>query len=78
MDGHIFAQQLVNGLVLGMIYGLIAVGYSMVYGVIGMINFAHGDVYMVSAYMTGIALSVLAFLVCKWCWPPCSLRCCLS
>ena len=61
MDGHIFAQQLVNGLVLGMIYGLIAVGYSMVYGVIGMINFAHGDVYMVSAYMTGIALSVLAF-----------------
>lgn len=61
MDGHIFAQQVVNGLVLGMIYGLIAVGYSMVYGVIGMINFAHGDVYMVSAYITGITLSVLAY-----------------
>lgn len=61
MDGHIFGQQVVNGLVLGMIYGLIAVGYSMVYGVIGMINFAHGDVYMVSAYVTGITLSVLAY-----------------
>jgi len=61
MDGHIFGQQVVNGMVLGMIYGLIAVGYSMVYGVIGMINFAHGDVYMISAYITGITLSVLAF-----------------
>ena len=61
MDVHIFGQQVVNGLVLGMIYGLIAVGYSMVYGVIGMINFAHGDVYMISAYITGITLSVLAF-----------------
>lgn len=61
MDGHIFGQQVVNGLVLGMIYGLIAVGYSMVYGVIGMINFAHGEVYMVSAYVTGITLSVLAY-----------------
>ncbi len=61
MDLHIFGQQVVNGLVLGMIYGLIAVGYSMVYGVIGMINFAHGDVYMISAYITGITLSVLAY-----------------
>lgn len=61
MDGHILGQQVVNGMVLGMIYGLIAVGYSMVYGVIGMINFAHGDVYMISAYITGITLSVLAF-----------------
>lgn len=62
MDFHIFAQQLVNGLTLGMIYGLIAVGYTMVYGVIGMINFAHGEVYMVSAYITGITLSLLAYL----------------
>ncbi|PWC19496.1 ABC transporter permease subunit [Brenneria corticis] len=61
MDLHIFIQQLVNGLVLGAIYGLIAVGYTMVYGVIGMINFAHGDVYMVSAYVTAIALSVCAY-----------------
>lgn len=62
MDLHILAQQLVNGLVLGAIYGLIAVGYTMVYGVIGMVNFAHGDVYMLSAYATGITLAVLSFL----------------
>ncbi|MBN3777980.1 branched-chain amino acid ABC transporter permease LivH, partial [Burkholderia sp. Ac-20345] len=40
-----FAQQLVNGLTLGAIYALIAIGYSMVYGIIGMINFAHGEIY---------------------------------
>ena len=39
-------QQLINGVTLGMIYGLIAVGYTMVYGIIGMINFAHGDVFI--------------------------------
>lgn len=61
MDLDILAQQLVNGLVLGAIYGLIAVGYTMVYGVIGMINFAHGEVYMVSAYATAIVLSVLTY-----------------
>ena len=44
-------QQLVNGVTLGMIYGLIAVGYTMVYGIIGMINFAHGDVFMVGAFI---------------------------
>ncbi|MBW7862655.1 MAG: branched-chain amino acid ABC transporter permease LivH [Rhodocyclaceae bacterium] len=59
MDWHIFAQQLVNGLVLGSIYGLIAIGYTMVYGIIGMINFAHGDIYMVSAYLTAIFLAIL-------------------
>ncbi|OGB33648.1 MAG: branched-chain amino acid ABC transporter permease LivH [Burkholderiales bacterium RIFCSPLOWO2_12_FULL_61_40] len=59
---HILLQQLVNGLVLGALYGLIAVGYTMVYGVLGMINFAHGEVYMISAYATGIALGVLSFL----------------
>jgi len=62
MDMHILLQQLVNGLVLGALYGLIAVGYTMVYGVLGMINFAHGEVYMISAYATGIALGVLSFL----------------
>ena len=41
-----FIQQLINGLTLGSIYGLIAIGYTMVYGIIGMINFAHGDIYM--------------------------------
>ena len=38
-----FLQQLINGLTLGSIYGLIAIGYTMVYGIVGMINFAHGD-----------------------------------
>lgn len=46
-----FIQQLVNGLTLGSIYGLIAIGYTMVYGIIGMINFAHGDIFMVGAYV---------------------------
>jgi branched-chain amino acid transport system permease protein len=45
-----FLQQLVNGLSLGSIYALIALGYTMVYGVLRLINFAHGDVYMVGAY----------------------------
>ena len=52
-------QQLVNGITLGMIYGLIAVGYTMVYGIIGMINFAHGDVFMVGAFVGIIVLTAL-------------------
>ena len=40
-----FLQQLINGVTLGSIYGLIAIGYTMVYGIIGMINFAHGDIF---------------------------------
>ena len=40
-----FVQQLINGVTLGAIYGLIAIGYTMVYGIIGMINFAHGYVF---------------------------------
>ena len=55
-------QQLVNGLTLGMIYGLIAVGYTMVYGIIGMINFAHGDIFMVGAFLSLIALTGLSAL----------------
>ena len=46
-----FLQQLINGLTLGSIYGLIAIGYTMVYGIIGMINFAHGDVFMVGLHV---------------------------
>jgi branched-chain amino acid transport system permease protein len=46
-----FIQQLINGITLGSIYGLIAIGYTMVYGIIGMINFAHGDVFMVGAFI---------------------------
>ncbi|EPB7045430.1 TPA: branched-chain amino acid ABC transporter permease LivH [Pseudomonas aeruginosa] len=57
----IFWQQILNGLTLGSVYGLIAIGYTMVYGIIGMINFAHGDVYMVSAYLAAIAIAIFAF-----------------
>ena len=46
-----FLQQLINGVSLGAIYSLIALGYTMVYGVLKLINFAHGDVYMVGAFM---------------------------
>ncbi|WP_439580554.1 ABC transporter permease subunit, partial [Elioraea sp.] len=52
-------QQLVNGLTLGMIYGLIALGYTMVYGIIGMINFAHGDIFMVGAFTALIGFLLL-------------------
>jgi branched-chain amino acid transport system permease protein len=47
----VFLQQLINGIALGSIYGLIAIGYTMVFGIIGMINFAHGDVFMLSAFI---------------------------
>ncbi len=51
-----FLQQLINGITLGSIYGLIAIGYTMVYGIIGMINFAHGDVFMVGGFVSLIAI----------------------
>ena len=54
-----FLQQLINGVVLGSIYGLIAIGYTMVYGIIGMINFAHGDIFMVGAFIALIAFLAL-------------------
>ena len=54
-----FSQQLINGLTLGSIYGLIAIGYTMVYGIIGMINFAHGDIFMVGAFIALIAIVAL-------------------
>ena len=54
-----FLQQLINGLTLGSIYGLIAIGYTMVYGIIGMVNFAHGDVFMVSAFIALILFLIL-------------------
>ncbi len=55
-----FLQQLINGLTLGAIYGLIAIGYTMVYGIIGMINFAHGEIYMIGAFISLIAFLILA------------------
>jgi branched-chain amino acid transport system permease protein len=70
----VFVQQLINGLTLGSIYGLIAIGYTMVFGIIGMVNFAHGDVFMVSSFIAligfliltawlGVASIALAFLI---------------
>lgn len=52
-------QQLLNGISLGAIYALIAIGYTMVYGIIGMINFAHGEIYMIGAYVGLVALSAV-------------------
>src|SRR5262249_9446477 len=71
---EVFTQQLINGITLGSIYGLIAIGYTMVFGVIGMVNFAHGDVFMVSAVVAlgtvllltpwlGIGSFVIALLI---------------
>ncbi|ASW07395.1 MULTISPECIES: branched-chain amino acid ABC transporter permease [unclassified Rhizobium] len=57
-----FIQQLLNGLTLGSIYGLIAIGYTMVYGIIGMINFAHGDVFMLGGFAALITYLVLVSL----------------
>lgn len=54
-----FFQQLVNGLTIGSLYALIAIGYTMVYGIIGMINFAHGEIYMIGSYIAIIVLSAL-------------------
>jgi branched-chain amino acid transport system permease protein len=55
---EVFVQQLVNGLTLGSIYGLIAIGYTMVFGIIGMVNFAHGDVFMVGSFIALILFMV--------------------
>jgi branched-chain amino acid transport system permease protein len=55
----LFLQQLINGLTIGGIYAMIAVGYTMVYGVIQLINFAHGEIYMLGAFF---AVSFIAFL----------------
>lgn len=54
-----FFQQLVNGLSIGSIYALIALGYTMVYGIIKLINFAHGDIYMLGAYVGFISIAQL-------------------
>src|SRR5580700_3241742 len=58
-----FVQQLINGITLGSIYGLIAIGYTMVFGIIGMVNFAHGDVFMVSAFIALIVAMLFTSLV---------------
>ncbi|HHX22352.1 MAG TPA: branched-chain amino acid ABC transporter permease, partial [Clostridiales bacterium] len=55
----LFLNQLINGLHVGSIYALIALGYTMVYGIVKLINFAHGDIIMVGAYTAVIALVTL-------------------
>ncbi len=55
-------QQLINGLTLGAVYALIALGYTMVYGILGLINFAHGEIYMIGAYLGIIFLGFLTVL----------------
>jgi len=62
----LFIQQLINGISLGAIYGLIAIGYTMVYGIIGMINFAHGDIYMIGAFMALIAFLLMGAFGITW------------
>jgi len=62
-----FLQQVVNGLSLGSIYALIALGYTMIYGIIKLINFAHGDIYMLGAYIGYFCMTILklGFLLCN-------------
>jgi branched-chain amino acid transport system permease protein len=60
---EVFFQQLINGITLGSIYGLIAIGYTMVFGIIGMVNFAHGDVFMVGAFVALITFMIISSLV---------------
>jgi branched-chain amino acid transport system permease protein len=55
----IFLQQIVNGLVLGSVYALVALGYTMVYGILGLINFAHGEVVMIGALVSITVLQIL-------------------
>lgn len=61
-----FLQQLINGLTVGSAYALIAIGYTMVYGIIGMINFAHGEIYMIGAYVSLIVITGLAVMSPAW------------
>jgi branched-chain amino acid transport system permease protein len=56
---EVFIQQVINGITLGSIYGLIAIGYTMVFGIVGMVNFAHGDVFMVSAFIALVTFLIL-------------------
>ena len=57
-----FIQQMFNGVTLGSTYALIAIGYTMVYGIIGMINFAHGEVYMIGSYVSFMVIAALMMM----------------
>src|SRR5262249_38848772 len=61
-----FLQQLINGVTLGAMFGLIAIGYTMVYGIIGMVNFAHGEIFMIGGFVALITFLVLGTLGVTW------------
>ncbi len=61
-----FTVQLINGVTLGAVYGLIAIGYTMVYGIIGMINFAHGEIFMIGAFISIITFLLLGLAGITW------------
>jgi branched-chain amino acid transport system permease protein len=61
-----FLDQLINGVTLGAIYGLVAIGYTMVYGIIGMINFAHGEIFMIGSFISLIGFLLLGLLGIGW------------
>ena len=63
---YYFIQQLINGLTVGSTYALIAIGYTMVYGIIGMINFAHGEIYMIGAFLSILAFTMLGVTGVTW------------
>ena len=63
----IFLQQIINGLTLGSVYAIVALGYTMVYGIIQLINFAHGEVVMIGAM---VAFSVIGWLAANTALPP--------
>ena len=68
MEGSLeyLVDQIINGLTLGCIYGLIAIGYTMVYGIIGMINFAHGEIFMIGAFISIITFLILGMAGVSW------------
>jgi|GEM_PF-3537570 Branched-chain amino acid ABC-type transport system, permease components len=64
MSFEMFVQHLFNALTLGSLYGLIAIGYTMVYGILRLINFAHGDIFMLGAYLFFMGYADQAALGC--------------
>lgn len=72
----ILLQQLANGLILGSFYALVALGYTMVYGIIKLLNFAHGDLYMLGSFVGFLVLSTIsAFIGNSWAGILCSMIC---
>ena len=61
-----FLQPVIDGLVLGSFYALVALGYSMVYGIIKLLNFAHGDIYMIGAFSCLTAFGVVSHFLTGW------------